>query len=225
MFRIFTFYITPNGRLKCCDSREFRVKQDLSLNISKDSFHRIKPGTISRKFNQSNRLGPDISLKHLRAMSFPTVQDDIKTIALIMFPQEFKTSDNLFSRLSTIETQIDLVTVDIIGCQKFTFAMDILFGRYMRSFFTPRTSSITLNNQRAFFIKGEYPCFTGTFIQKLFNAFFSLQNEDLDLPSISEQTSKLVHLCINKFARFLYRYNLLSCGELGNSLAWGGSRW
>lgn len=225
MFRIFTFYITPYGRLKHCDSREFRVEQDLSLNITEDSFHRIKPGTISRKFDQSNGLGPDIRFKHLRAMSSPTVQDDIKTIALIMFPQEFKKSDNLFSRLSTVETQIDLVSMDIIGCQKFTFAMDILFSRYMRSFFTPGMSSIALNNQRAFFIKGEYPCFTRTFIQKLFNAFFSLQNGDLDLPSISEQTSKLVRLCINKFARFLYRYNSLSCGELGNSLAWGDSKW
>lgn len=225
MFRVFTFYVTTNSFFKNRRCSKSRVNQDVSLNIGENSFHRIKPRTICRKLHQSNRLTLDISPEHLRTVSSPAVQNNIKTITPIMFPQEFKTSDNFFCRFSNVKTHIDLFAVDIIGCQKFTFTSDILFGRHTRSLFAPRTSSIAFNNQRAFFIKRKYSCFTWTFIQKLFNAFFSLQNEDLDLPSISERILMSIHLCIDKFSRFLYRCNPLSCALSNNPLIWGGSRW
>lgn len=225
MFRIFTFYVTANGISKHCQNSKFRVSQNLPLNIRKNSFHRIEPRTISGKFNQCNGLTPNIGLKRLRAMSSPAVQDDIKAATLIMFAQEFKKSDNLFCGFSSVEPNVDLLAMNIIGCQELAFAACSLFGRHMGSFLAPRTSSVMFENQCSLLIKRQYSGFMRPFIQQPINAFFSLRREDLDLPSIFELTLGSILLCVNKFARFLCRYSLLSSDGLDNVLVWGGSRW
>lgn len=225
MFRIFTFYITANGTFKHCQNSEFRVSQNLPLNIRKDSFHRIEPRTISGKLNQCNGLTSNIGFKRLRAVSPPAIQDDIKVVAPVMFAQEFKKSDNLFCRFSSVEPKMDFLTMDIIGCQKFAFAAGSLFSRQVRSLLTPRTPRVMLENQCAFFIKRQYLGFMRPSIQQVFNAFFSLRREGLGSPSIFELILGSILLCVNRFARFLCRYSPLSSDVLDNALAWGGSMW
>lgn len=225
MFRIFTFYVTANGTFKHCQNSEFRVSQNLPLNIRKNSFHRIEPRTISGKFDQCNGLTSNIGFNRLRAVSPPAIQDDIKTVAPVMFAQEFKKSDDLFCRFSSVELNMNFLTMDIIRCQKFAFATGSLFSRQMRSFFAPRTPRVMFENQCAFFIKRQYPSFMRSFIQQVFNAFFSLQRGDLGSPSTFELILRSILLCVNRFARFLCRYSPLSSDVLDNTLAWGGSMW
>lgn len=225
MFRVFTFYVTADGAFKRCQNSEFRVSQNLPLNIRKNPFHWIEPRTISGKFDQCNGLTSNIGFKRLRAVSPPAIQDDIKTVAPVMFAQESKKSDNLFCRFSSVEPNMDFLTMDIIGCQKFAFATCSLFSRQVRGLLAPRTPRVMLENQCAFFIKRQYPGFMRALIQQAFNAFFSLRREGLGSPSIFGLILGSIPLCVNRFVRFLCRYSPLSSDVLDNALAWGGSMW
>lgn len=89
MFRIFTFYITADSVFKHFQVSEFRISQNLPLNIRKNSFYRIEPRTVSGKFNQCNGITFNIGFKCLRAVSPPTVQDDTKAVAPVKLAQGF----------------------------------------------------------------------------------------------------------------------------------------
>ena len=110
-------------------------------------------------------------------MGAPAVQDEVQAITPVSLAEKVEKADDLPGRLLFEETQPGLAPMNIQGSQQFGFATDALFRWDLLGSSTPGASSIGFEDQRAFFIKGEYPCLVGFLIQQTFNAFFSLRNE------------------------------------------------